>query len=596
MGWFTGRTAARVGAATMVLVAIAAGPSTGAVLADAPAPAAASVTVTPSSGLVDGQKVTVKVAATADQFPLPLLCTPGGTLDADLHGPCGIAGLTLGFGGGDPNKQVMTINATFAHDLGVGVRTDCRVDACEVVAVDAASDNLAVIARAPVSFVPGSPLRPTPVLSLTPGAMLVDQQQITASLTGAVGNGGILAQCGHTPTSLTDLFASCLPLDSVVIGPGGGSSSSFPISAFVSLPSGLVDCRAVGASCAIALYRPAGDAIPAATLQFDPAGAVEPQILLSPSGPDGPALTADLVGFSPGATATLRLCNAAGTCLTTPTASGLVSATGVVGGLTLDLAGIDFAEASLVCGAGPQGDGGCYPSAHDTDGTQADVPDATFVFGDDGGGPFHSARLPVSVTPDTDLHDRQRVKVTAGDALATGPVIETLLCDGRFLTDGFGACDFRSNAERQARRAAPHAFGARTTGDAGTVVRPFTVHRELIADDGAPPFDCRDGNVDPVAFAALPADTQAEVLAPDSGYRTCVVVVDDPTTDDQSGLAPIAFAGAVFKPLPAGPPTTPPTTPTTAEPPTEPAEPPPAPPAAPAEPATPVDGVATFAG
>ncbi|MCU1453401.1 MAG: hypothetical protein JWN46_1547 [Acidimicrobiales bacterium] len=569
MRWSGARTARRAAAAAVLVLAavngaaaLAAEPSTSSgtvpsstVSSSSPLATASAdgrvtvgrVTVVPSVHLVDGQLVTIDVASVGrDELPVPVLCVSGGTLTAALKGRCGFPGVIASR---DLSAEALRINATFAQDLGTGPRTDCRSASCELVVFDFATAALKVIARVPLSFTPGAPLRPTPVLTVAPAAMLVDGQQVTASLSGAVGNGGTLAECSHAPASFTDLKASCLPIANAQIGPGGTSASSFPVAAFLNLPSGLVDCRAATATCAIALYRPAGAAIPVASLQFDPAGSIAPRIVLHETAPVGDILSADLIGFTPAATATLRLCNAAGACLTKPTASKVVGADGVAHDLNLAFGNLDFTEASTVCG----GAAGCFLDASDTAGKHAKDQDFWFSVGS-GGGPFHSARLPVTVTPDSGLHDGQQVAVTA-TGLAKGAAVETLICDGRFLTDGFGACDFGGTTLRQLRRrisAAGSAWHVRGRGlDAsGRYTGTIDVVQTIVQDDSGASFDCRNGNVDPVAFAKLSAQAQADVLKPGSGYRTCVVVVDDSNRDAQSGLAPIAFAGAVFKELP----------------------------------------------
>jgi hypothetical protein len=213
------------------------------------------------------------------------------------------------------------------------------------------------------------------------------------------------------------------------------------------------------------------------------------------------------------------------------------------------------------------------------------------------------------VKPDAGLTDGQKVSID-GQGFDLGDDVEVATCEGLVLSQGLGACD--GNTAAPIDGASPFATtGVRHSTSGWTVTKRSAASRLLspgsallaahakvasrslrtvasdtahstyavshqIATDAGDNFDCTNGNVDPAGFAALTPAQQHDVLAPGSGWQTCVVVVQD-FDSGLAGYAPIAFAGEVFKALPAV--ATAPVTPAT-----------------PAAPATAVTGTSHFTG
>lgn len=186
-------------------VAIAFDPAT--VLLPPPA-----MTVTPDADLLDGQVVTATgtgfLPGTAMAFAQ---CRPGEVTIDD----CVVQPTFAEVEGDGTFSAEVQLEAIF---FDVGDAVDCRVEACELVV---ASFVGGIQARAAIAFDPDGPLRPPPILIVTPDQGLSDGQ--TVSVTGAgFSQGGqvVVLECGDLGEVLDDcaVFAATAPIATPVDG------------------------------------------------------------------------------------------------------------------------------------------------------------------------------------------------------------------------------------------------------------------------------------------------------------------------------------------------------------------------------------------
>lgn len=163
--------------------------------AAAAAPEARSITVTPSTDLVDGQEVAV--AGTGWPVGEELWVTVcevgrarcGGTSADVVTGADGSFATTL--------RPRVQFTGPDLHPV------DCLVTPCEVRARPDTSPNLG--AGAPVAFDPAAPLLPPPTITVDPATDLVDGQTVTVTGDGYVPDQRYwVAQCPASAVSLDD--------------------------------------------------------------------------------------------------------------------------------------------------------------------------------------------------------------------------------------------------------------------------------------------------------------------------------------------------------------------------------------------------------
>jgi len=180
-----------------------------------------TIVVDPTSGIVDGRRVTV----TGSQFfyvqeVLFAQCR-GGTTDPGRGGCSGIEGSA------DPD-----VDGNFTVELEVRAvigraadRTDCRIDACAISA--AMFPYRTVAAEDLLGFDPDAPLRPAPELTVTPTTGLVDGQQVAVSGSGFVnGEAVALVQCA---ASIGDLYEGCNLPDGDLTSAGADGLVAAPV-------------------------------------------------------------------------------------------------------------------------------------------------------------------------------------------------------------------------------------------------------------------------------------------------------------------------------------------------------------------------------
>lgn len=500
----------------------------------------AALAVTPNSGLVDYQAVSLGGVGGADSYlicPTSLAANPDHCAFLADPDP----------GGASVSVKIPARIVAFLPDETVSF-VDCRTTSCTVLAVSYPMDALGpvVLASAVLAFNPAGALRAPPVLTATPSTNLVDGQSVAVSVTPAADpsefGGTVVIQCTRPMVTFDDLLMaeSDCSFDTMtdLTGPAGGTATgSTPVRAFIQTPTGPVDCRAATATCVLFTYDQVFQTsnVP---LAFDENGAVQPAFLsrppVGPFDPDNPPVstTYDLVGFTPNDPFTVNFCNAAGTCLSSVVTSGNLDANGRA----------TFTLTDPFPDDAPDGfcSDWCSMQATDAHGLTALGGDQFSIFVPLPEGPFHSKQHPVTVTPNKDLHVGDTVTVTAS-GFVPGTSVSIVECNSTAVSAGAAACDLGTSSFLN---------GADLTVDAqGNVTSTYVIKRHITTPkDGA--LDCATSNIDPDAYAAgIAADpSRAPTTAP--GYFSCIIVVADISNYQESGGALFSFTGAKFRRLP----------------------------------------------
>ncbi len=475
-----------------------------AVRAQEAAPAAArSLTVTPSTDLDDGH--TVSVDGTGWR--------PGALVAAV---EC-LAG-TQTCGGAVANRPVDT-DGTFTMSLAVravftafdGTPVDCRVDACEVTAVN--EENEDHTASVLIAFDPATVLLPPPTLIVTPDADLVEGQTVTVAGAGYLaGTTLFLAQCrpGQPTMEGCGVYRTYAETDG-----SGAFSAELRLVATFFHPDGTVDCRAEACELVVATFF--GGVQARAAIAFDPDGPLTPPPTLTVTPDegltDGQTVTVVGTGFLPGTTMFFAQCR-----------TGQVTVDGCVVHQTyaeIDGAGAFSAELPLVATFfHPDGTVDCRAEA-------CGLAVATFFGGVpargttafDPDGPLAPPPT-LTVTPDEGLTDGQTVTVT-GTGFTDGGTVVVLECGdlGQVLDD----CAVFAAAPPIA------------TPTDGTFEVSVTVHRRFDRFS-AGDHDC---DLDPCVIRAFSLEDGREL---DAAIAFAPEATDGPTPAAPVAVTP-AFAG-----------------------------------------------------
>jgi hypothetical protein len=282
---------AAAAAVLMALSVLVAAPTAGA--------AAATMTITPSTGLVDGQVVSVVVTGlTPNTLGGMAQCAGGYGYEG-----CDSSALQLedvdGSGGFTADYSVQAILHTPAGTF------DCReaVSACVLAANTTYATEGAAIT--PISFDPSGPLLPPPTIAVTPSTDLVDRQAVTLTGEHFRPNRAVaVRQCvGGASEPLQCRQSYSQP--AITVGPDGTLSTTFGVRAILHADDGsTIDCRSAAGACELQAgpYDPAAPQATAA-LTFDPDAplAPAPTLTATPSTGlvDGQAVTASGAGFMP---------------------------------------------------------------------------------------------------------------------------------------------------------------------------------------------------------------------------------------------------------------------------------------------------------
>ncbi len=285
------------------------------------ADAAGTMTVTPATGLIDGQSVhVVGVGLAANSPAIMEQCLTG-------HG----------IEGCDPTTQTYNptdASGSFATDVRVLTimhtslgTIDCRtnVDPCVLGASTSGGPDGAISAT--LGFDPSGPLLPPPVVTATPDTGLIDAQVIAVDGTGFRVTPSYylpieIRQCVTGATSYDDCHSSQYQ-DYNPVHPDGSWHGSIRVHGIIATDGGdTVDCRTTPTACELLVgtFYPSIDAV-AVPISFDPdAPAVPPAtITVTPATDlvDGQAMHVNGTGFLANSPVGLSQCassTTSGTC------------------------------------------------------------------------------------------------------------------------------------------------------------------------------------------------------------------------------------------------------------------------------------------
>jgi hypothetical protein len=208
-----------------------------------PAFAQRSLTVTPSTGLVELDTVTIEGAGFNPSVEVGFCqVADDGTFSHDQR-DCGTPfGLATTSPAGDFSAQ-HTVRR-FIRDAIPERTVDCAVESCAIAAAET-SDIAGTLVLTPIAFAPAPPPPATRgSISVTPENP-IDGQQVTVAGTGFRPNAKIeILQCGVDPQSTP---ADCgSNYTTAVADAAGAFSGSFVVQQSVSRPAGRVDCDSPG--------------------------------------------------------------------------------------------------------------------------------------------------------------------------------------------------------------------------------------------------------------------------------------------------------------------------------------------------------------
>ena len=214
----------------------------------APAFAQRSLTVTPSTGLVELDSVTVEGTEFSPNAQVGFCqVVDDGSLFLDQR-DCGTPfGTTTTSPAGDFSAQ-QTVRR-FLHDTLPTRDVDCAVESCAIAAAEVV-DIPGTIVLTPIAFAPAPPPPATRgSITVTPQNP-VNGQQVTVDGTGFRPNAKIeILQCGTDPQSTP---ADCSQnFTTAVADAAGAFSGSFAVQESISRPAGRVECDSPGI-CVIA--------------------------------------------------------------------------------------------------------------------------------------------------------------------------------------------------------------------------------------------------------------------------------------------------------------------------------------------------------
>lgn len=293
----TGIIAARA-LLVLLLLGLSLGASPTATGSAAPVP---SLVVIPSSGIVDGQLVTVE----ATNLPLgEFIAVPCAAGAVDLE-ECSLDSFDFWFevDADSPTTISRRVRVLARLHLDGSSMIDCRTPgACELVLVDVSTMLLVPGVRAPLVFDPTGALMPTPVGHASPTTDLIDGQVVVVEVSNLPPHGfANVEQCAESSTGTSCRMLAWLDADS-----SGKVTTSVSVRTILSWGGGTndpkFDCRTPDVTCSLVVVGSMGlrsDPIP---LSFDPDGPLlpDPTVTLDPSGPivDGAPVTVSGTGFS----------------------------------------------------------------------------------------------------------------------------------------------------------------------------------------------------------------------------------------------------------------------------------------------------------
>ena len=269
---------------------------------------AASLTITPATGLIDGQTVHLVAGGLAANSLAGVEQCVTGHLLAGCDSGSFTSAQTSGLGGFSLDFTVQTILHTPDGTF------DCRTADC-VLGTNTTFDAVGAAFTA-IAFNPTGPLLLPPVVHATPATNLIDHQTVTVDGTGFRPNGfAQVVQC----TGGAILTSDCrgLSLSGGPISPTGTFSATTSVrTRFVTVGGTTVDCRSAVHACEL-VVGPFDASVPAlngvvAAISFDPLAAAPPPpaIVVTPSTSliDGQIVHITGSGYPIGAMVVLQQC------------------------------------------------------------------------------------------------------------------------------------------------------------------------------------------------------------------------------------------------------------------------------------------------
>ncbi len=296
----------------------------------APVGADPTMTITPDTGLVDGQAVTVAVTG------LTPLSVAGVAQCVEGHGQDGCDLENRQIISTDENggfTTSMVVHTMLATPLGA---IDCRTsaDAC-VIGASTTFDEIGAVWTS-MEFDPTGALQPAPNLTAQPGTDLVDNQQINVVGSGYPPNIGYSVQvCPTGGTLATDCALTQFPTV-VFTGPSGTFTQPVQVhSGFVTEAGDFIDCRTAPGACEVRIGpNPRTNRTGVAPLSFDPAGPLTPRpsMVIDPAADlvDRQTVHATVNGFGPQGQIQIQQCVTDPFLNCEPVGFGLADTTGVL--------------------------------------------------------------------------------------------------------------------------------------------------------------------------------------------------------------------------------------------------------------------------
>ncbi len=256
----------RVAAAAMLSFAVC---STATTFTAQPAAAAVSITVTPSTGIVDGQVLHVAGTGFAPtDYVVIELC-----LDSFSVPTC--ADFTAA--SGNPVTGIdFPASARFTLPPPANTIVDCRSPgAGHTCLIAAHSYGTGTVATTPVAFDPAGALAPPPSVTVSPSTGLTGPTLVTVSGSdfGIDGEPGV-EQCTAGATSPNQCDSGRTWRDPPIVSPSGSFSFGvFAVQPVILTPAGYVDCRPSPGLCELRFNtrRSTGTVYVTSALTFDPA-------------------------------------------------------------------------------------------------------------------------------------------------------------------------------------------------------------------------------------------------------------------------------------------------------------------------------------
>jgi len=405
------------------------------------------VEVSPSTGLVDLQNVTVTGTGFSANVQIGTVeCRPGATVEAD----CDLA--TLVYSQTDPHGT-FTLSRYVRRLISVDGKT---IDCAATVGCILGAGNVSNLTQTSGSYIFFNPkIAPTvPTITVSPNRLLVDHQLVTVSGKGYAPSTSVnVAECVSNPTSPKKLACDYATERNVNVDPNGTFTATNIVLERRPVTFGLkgtttVDCAVKPGTCDIQVSASGlGPSTSVkARLAFNKyAPLAVAAVQLSPSAPfdDLEAVTLTGTGFTPGYAVNILECLTAAK----PTACDYSTTRTVTAGFQGQFTLTDFVRRDITASSSPTG-----PTTTDCATTACDLtveaspaqPAVTVPLTFDPNAPAIPATITAS--PNTDLTDNQDITVSLNGYTPDQPVqIVECSADALTQTNGLSDCDYTTS-------------------------------------------------------------------------------------------------------------------------------------------------------